>query len=57
MLLDKYIEFGLDEITKATVLKLDEFARFGSPVRIAEQFGGTEVYNQMTENLVKELYK
>ena len=57
MLLDKYIEFGLDEITKTTVLKLDEFARFGSPVRIAEQFGGTEAYNQMTENLVKELYK
>ena len=57
MLLDKYIEFGLDEITNTTVLKLDEFARFGSPVRIAEQFGGTEAYNQMTENLVKELYK
>ena len=57
MLLDKYIEFGLDEITKTTVLKLDEFARFGSPVRIAEQFGGTEAYSQMTENLVKELYK
>ena len=57
MLLDKYIEFGLDEITKTTVLKLDEFARFGSPVRIAEQFGGTEAYNQMTESLVSELYK
>lgn len=57
MLLDKYIEFGLDEITKTTVLKLDEFAKFGSPIRIAEQFGGTEAYSQMTENLVKELYK
>lgn len=57
ILLDKYTEFGLNEITKTTVLKLDEFAKFGSPIRIAEQFGGTETYSRMTESLVKELYK
>ena len=57
LLLDKYIESGLDEITNRTVLKLDEFVRFGNPIRIAEQFGGILGYSRMMENLVKELCK
>ena len=57
LLLDKYVEFGLDEIEKPTVLKLEEFAQYGSPVWIAEKFGGIDQYNQMKLELVKELYK
>lgn len=57
LLLDKYIESGLDEITNRTVLKLDEFVRFGNPIRIAERFGGILGYSRMMENLVKELCK
>lgn len=57
LLLDKYTEFGLDEIEKTSVLKLEEFAQYGSPVRIAERFGGVDQYNQMIAELVKELYK
>ncbi len=57
LLLDKYVEFGLNEIEKTSVLKLEEFEQFGSPVRIAEKFGGINQYNQMINELVKELYK
>ena len=57
LLLDKYIEFGLDEIEKTSVLKLEEFEQYGSPVRIAERFGGIESYDEMKKGLVKELYK
>ena len=39
LLLDKYTEFGLDEIEKTSVLKLEEFEQYGSPIRIAERFG------------------
>ncbi len=57
LILDKYIDYGLDEIEKTTVLKLEEFEQYGSPVRIAERFGGVEAYNQMVKELIKELYK
>lgn len=57
LLLDKYVEFGLNEIEKPTVLRLEEFMHYGSPVRIAEKFGGINKYNQMTSELVRELYK
>lgn len=57
LLLDKYIEFGLDEIEKTSVLKLEEFEQYGSPVRIAEKFGGTDAYDKMTKDLIRELYK
>ncbi|MDO4759431.1 MAG: type I restriction-modification enzyme R subunit C-terminal domain-containing protein, partial [Candidatus Saccharibacteria bacterium] len=57
LLLDKYVEFGLDEIEKTSVLKLEEFEQYGSPVRIAERFGGIESYDEMKKDLIKELYK
>ena len=57
LLLDKYTQFGLDEIEKPYVLKLEEFEQYGSPIRIAERFGGTEAYDKMIKDLIKELYK
>ena len=57
LLLDKYVEFGLDEIEKTSVLRLEEFAKYGSPVRIAEKFGGIESYDSMTKSLIKKLYQ
>lgn len=57
LLLDRYVKDGLSEIENNAVLKLDEFEKFGSPVRIAEQFGGIDEYNMMIEKLVTELYK
>lgn len=57
LLLDKYVQYGLDEIEKTSVLKLEEFEQYGSPVRIAEKFGGTEAYDRMTKALIKEIYK
>lgn len=57
LLLDKYMGYGLDEIENTAVLKLEEFEKYGSPVRIAERFGGIDRYNQMINELVKELYK
>ncbi len=57
LLLDKYKDYGLDEIEKTSVLKLEEFTQYGSPVRIAERFGGIDAYDKMTKDLIKELYK
>jgi len=57
LLLDKYVQYGLDEIERPSVLKLEEFKQYGSPVRIAEKFGGTDAYDKMTKDLIRELYK
>ena len=58
LLLDRYVEYGLDEIESASVLKLGEFVeRYGGMIKIGEMFGGREGYSQMVAGLVKELYK
>lgn len=57
LLLEQYIKYGINEIESPSVLKLDEFVKYGSPSRIAEQFGGAEAYNQSIKQLKTELYK
>ncbi|MBP5674721.1 DEAD/DEAH box helicase family protein [Candidatus Saccharibacteria bacterium] len=57
LILDQYVKYGIEEIENTAVLKLDEFVRFGSPVRIAEKFGGVDGYNKMIDELKKELYR
>lgn len=58
ILLDKYTEFGVQEIENKSVLGLEEFKSFGiAPYRIAAQFGEGNAYEKMTEELIRELYK
>jgi type I restriction enzyme R subunit len=55
-LLDKYMNAGIYEIEDTDVLKLDPFARFGKPSRIASFFGGREGYMQALHELSEAIY-
>ena len=55
-LLDKYMNEGIYEIENTDVLKLDPFARFGKPAKIASFFGGKEGYLQAIHALEDALY-
>lgn len=56
-LLDQYMNAGIYEIEKTEVLKLDSFARFGKPSRIAQYFGGKDGYLKAVKELEDELYR
>src|SRR5574344_149579 len=56
-LLDKYMNVGIYEVEKATVLRLDPFAQYGKPVKITQFFGGKEGYINAIKELEEELYK
>ena len=59
ILLDKFIENGLSDIESTTVLKLNEFAKYGNPLTIARTFGNgnPDVYKETVNKLIEELYK
>jgi type I restriction enzyme, R subunit len=54
-LLDKYAAFGPDELTTAS-LQVPPISEIGSPVEIAEQFGGSEGLRAAVEALHDEIY-
>ena len=56
-LLDRYMNVGIYEVEKATVLKLDPFVKYGKPAKIAQYFGGKEGYIAAIRELEEELYK
>ena len=56
-LLDRYMDYGIYEIERTEILKLDPFADFGKPSRIAQLFGGKEGYRRALQELEEELYK
>ena len=56
-LLDQYMDAGIYEIEKTEVLKLDPFAKFGKPSKIAQYFGGKEGYLKAVRELEDELYR
>lgn len=55
-LLDKYMNFGIYEIEKTAILKLDPFLKFGSPQKISKSFGGKEGYIQAVKELEEAIY-
>lgn len=55
-LLDRYMNTGVYEIEKTEVLKLDPFAKFGKPAKIAQLFGGKEGYLKAVRELENALY-
>lgn len=56
-LLEKYMNVGIYEIEKTAVLKLDPFAKFGTPSKIVKLFGGMDKYMAAVKELEDELYK
>jgi type I restriction enzyme R subunit len=55
-LLDKYMNTGIYEIEKTEILKLDPFAKYGKPAKIAQAFGGKEGYLKAVRELEEEIY-
>lgn len=55
-LLEKYMNLGIDEIESTEVLKMDPFAKFGKPAKIASYFGGAKGYYAAVEALEQMLY-
>ena len=56
ILLSKYANDEIDDITDQKILKLPDFNEFGSPVRIARMFGGLNGYLQAVQNVQHALY-
>ena len=55
-LLEKYVEFGIGEIEKIEVLRLNPFIKFGSPAKIVSLFGGKAGYLNAIQQLENALY-
>lgn len=55
-LLEKYADEGIREIEETKVLQLEEFAKFGSPMKIVKEFGGKEKYQEAIRELENEIY-
>lgn len=55
-LLDKYSDSDIYEIEKTEVLKLEPFAHFGKPSKIADYFGGKNGYLMAVRELQQQIY-
>lgn len=56
-LLEKYADDGIENIESLSVLKVQPFDQFGSPLEIISLFGGKENYLNAIAELEKELYE
>lgn len=56
ILLDKYSKDGIEEIDTTEILELQEFRKFGSPLKIVKAFGGKTKYNSAVKKLTDEIY-
>lgn len=55
-LLDKYASDGIKEIEDTKVLQLQEFTKFGSPMKIVKEFGGKDGYLKAVQELENEIF-
>ena len=56
-LLEKYADDGIENIESLSVLKVQPFDKFGSPMEIVNLFGGKRKYLEAIAELERELYK
>ena len=56
-LLDRYMNLGITEMESTEILKLDPFAKYGKPAKIAGLFGGPEGYYKALRDLEEALYQ
>lgn len=57
MLLDKYTEFGVTQLTDPNILKIPPISQKGSPFEIAKLFGGIEKLRKVLSDLQRFLYE
>jgi type I restriction enzyme R subunit len=55
-LLEKYADHGIDQLDDLHVLEVPPFSSYGSPVEIAERFGGSVALKKAVERLEDLLY-
>jgi type I restriction enzyme, R subunit len=55
-LLDKYSDEGIQNIESLTILKVNPFIQFGTPIEIVGLFGGKEEYLSALHEIETELY-
>lgn len=56
ILLEKYSDDAIDDITDTKILKLPEFNEYGSPMKIAKLFGGLDGYVKAVKEIQLALY-
>lgn len=56
ILLDKYSNDEIDELTDSKILKLPEFNEYGNPMKIASLFGGLNGYLNAVQQVQNALY-
>lgn len=56
ILLEKYSDDAIDDITDTKILKLPEFNEYGSPMKIAKLFGGLDKYVEAVKEVQRALY-
>jgi type I restriction enzyme R subunit len=57
MLLNKYTEFGVTQLTDPNILKIPPISRKGSPFEIAKLFGGIDKLRKVLNDLQRFLYE
>jgi type I restriction enzyme R subunit len=57
MLLDKYTEFGVTQLTDMNILQIPPISQKGSPFEIAKLFGGIKKLRQVLSDLQRFLYE
>ena len=57
MLLDKYTEFGVTQLTDMNILQIPPISQKGSPFEIAKLFGGIKRLHQVLSDLQRFLYE
>lgn len=55
-LLEKYKDEGINQLEDTKILKLKDFEKFGSPMKIVKLFGGKEGYLKAVKELEEEIY-
>ena len=55
-LLDRYMNYGIYEVEKTEILKLDPFLKMGKPAKIASYFGGRDGYLKAVQELEDAIY-
>ena len=56
-LLNKYADSNIKTLEDASLLKIDPLTKFGTPLQIAELFGGAESYQETIGKLEDKLYE
>jgi type I restriction enzyme R subunit len=56
-LLDKYADEGIEAVIEPQILKIDPFTKIGTPMEIAQLFGGKRGYLQAVKELETQLFE